>query len=145
MVSYRLHGSIVPKFGNLRGPITSLFDPVAVLPDHVLVHHCLGRRVLQPVIASLADDPTPVCGSSCTSARRPLPRRLSDAHTVTDSEDDDVEVHNSSICSIPYLPIFSLSFRTRLPLYGICSHIMRGSKYVSDCLHPGFRACFEPG
>ncbi|KAJ7736245.1 hypothetical protein DFH07DRAFT_986936 [Mycena maculata] len=85
---------IVPRFRNLYAPIASLFEPIHRLPDHVLAHRCFGNRVLHPVLTSLADDPPPSCGLSCTpstdSRSGGIQRNLSDAYIVLeDSEDDD--------------------------------------------------------
>ncbi|KAJ7491633.1 hypothetical protein B0H11DRAFT_2399060 [Mycena galericulata] len=84
--------TIAPRFRNLHGPISSLFNPSDRLPDQILAHRCFGRRVLHPILTSLADDPDPVCGPSCTNSVGPTPRRrLSDASIFTDSSDDDVQ------------------------------------------------------
>ncbi|KAJ6595455.1 hypothetical protein B0H10DRAFT_2232760 [Mycena sp. CBHHK59/15] len=78
-----------PRLRNLHGPIDCLFDLTARLPDHVLVHTCLARRVLHPILASLDGDPDPVCGPSCTpgsaaAVRAPSP----DVYVLSDSDDD---------------------------------------------------------
>ncbi|KAJ7469137.1 hypothetical protein FB451DRAFT_1368734 [Mycena latifolia] len=57
---------IVPRLRNLWGPIDCLFEPASRRPDHVLTHKCFARRVLHPILGSLNDDPSPVCGSLCT-------------------------------------------------------------------------------
>ncbi|KAJ6622782.1 hypothetical protein B0H10DRAFT_880368 [Mycena sp. CBHHK59/15] len=80
---------IAPRLRNLHGPIDCLFDLTARLPDHVLVHTCLARRVLHPILASLDGDPDPVCGPSCTphsaaAVRAPSP----DFYVLSDSDDD---------------------------------------------------------
>ncbi|KAJ7436955.1 hypothetical protein B0H11DRAFT_2206816 [Mycena galericulata] len=83
---------VAPRFRNLHGPISSLFNPSDRLPDQILAHRCFGRCVLHPILTSLADDPDPVCGPSCTNLVVPTPRRrLSDASIFTDSSDDDVQ------------------------------------------------------
>ncbi|KAJ7483132.1 hypothetical protein B0H11DRAFT_2021178, partial [Mycena galericulata] len=83
---------LAPRFRNLRGPISSLFNPSDRLPDQILAHRCFGRRVLHPILTSLADDLEPVCGPSCTNSVGPTPRRrLSDASIFTDSSDGDVQ------------------------------------------------------
>ncbi|KAJ7467795.1 hypothetical protein B0H11DRAFT_2046409 [Mycena galericulata] len=83
---------VAPRFRNLHGPISSLFNPSDRLPDQILAHRCFGRRVLHPILTSLADDPDPVCGPSCTNLVVPTPRRrLSDDSIFTDSSDDDVQ------------------------------------------------------
>ncbi|KAJ6604997.1 hypothetical protein B0H10DRAFT_2195564, partial [Mycena sp. CBHHK59/15] len=78
-----------PRLRNLHGPIDCLFDLTARLPDHVLVHTCLARRVLHPILASLDGDPDSVCGPSCTpgsaaAVRAPSP----DVYVLSDSDDD---------------------------------------------------------
>ncbi|KAJ7433784.1 hypothetical protein FB451DRAFT_1572293 [Mycena latifolia] len=57
---------IVPRLRNLWGPIDCLFEPASRRPDHVLTHKCFARRVLHPILGSLNDNPSPVCGSLCT-------------------------------------------------------------------------------
>ncbi|KAJ6455611.1 hypothetical protein C8R47DRAFT_1250722 [Mycena vitilis] len=84
---------IAPRNHNLNGPIDCLFDAPARLPDYVLVHSCLSRRVLHGILASLDGDPTPVCGPLCPPHRNspPLVRaRSPDVYVLTDSDDDDV-------------------------------------------------------
>ncbi|KAJ7024694.1 hypothetical protein C8F04DRAFT_1239564 [Mycena alexandri] len=96
---------IAVRFRNLYGPIDCLFDPPQRLPNHVLTHKCLGRRVLRPILASLAGDPNPTCRPLCTpqsetvgvtaahltvgvAAARPTSPDA-DVYMPTDSDDDE--------------------------------------------------------
>ncbi|KAJ7109024.1 hypothetical protein C8R43DRAFT_962608 [Mycena crocata] len=84
---------IVPTEHNLFATIAALFNPVDRIPDHVRLHTCFRRRVLHPILASLAGDPSPECSPSCAppdsappvaDLQRPLP----DIKMLTDSDDD---------------------------------------------------------
>ncbi|KAJ6461825.1 hypothetical protein C8R47DRAFT_1202348 [Mycena vitilis] len=79
----------VPRLKNLHGPIDCLFDPAARLPNHVLIHTCLARRVLRNILASLDGDPNPVCGPTCPPGSAPAVRAPSpDEYVLSDSDDD---------------------------------------------------------
>ncbi|KAJ7035164.1 hypothetical protein C8F04DRAFT_1233822 [Mycena alexandri] len=74
---------IAVRFRNLYGPIDCLFDPPQRLPNHVLTHKWLGRRVLRPILASLAGDPNPTCLTTSLSQFQLLHRHSQDIPFIT--------------------------------------------------------------
>ncbi|KAJ7161759.1 hypothetical protein C8R46DRAFT_1284188 [Mycena filopes] len=84
---------IAVRCNNMSGPIDSLFAAATLLPEHVLVHGCLARRVCHKIIPALEDEPEPQCGADCPTldiAHHSTPRATSaNLFNVGDSDDDD--------------------------------------------------------
>ncbi|KAJ7032113.1 hypothetical protein C8F04DRAFT_1235573 [Mycena alexandri] len=110
---------VAPRLRNLTGPIDSLFDARTRLPEHVLPHRCFARRVCYKILPSLAGDPEPACGPSCTPGSdvvlHSAPRVASpEVHVMSDSDDDSYLPEPGSLLdeidhpqSIPSLPVTS--------------------------------------
>ncbi|KAJ7730006.1 hypothetical protein DFH07DRAFT_781773 [Mycena maculata] len=106
---------IVPRLRNLFGPIDCLFDPPTRRPDHVLTHKCFARRVLHPILASLSDEASPTCGSSCIRTDAGLVSALASTSAMQehidltcplpsiDSDDSDDDVHSRKFPEVEVL------------------------------------------